>query len=237
MRKKIHISKSFLHKEYTNNKKPVEKISEEFGYSEAVIWNRIKEYKIKTNIYPAWNKNTRKKCYCIECNCLLPLNSKAERCRKCHNIYLKNYPENSNNYIDGQTLKKYYCKDCGKEIEWRNALYKTGRCLQCSNKGKNNGRYIDGRSLEIYPSEYTPYLRQKIRKRDNYTCQKCYIIEEEHIKIYGAILDIHHIDYDKQNCNEGNLITLCHKCNLRVNYNRKYWENYFSSIISDLILV
>ena len=38
-----------------------------------------------------------------------------------------------------------------------------------------------------------------------------------------------HINYDKQNCNPKNLITLCHSCNSKVNKNRKYWTNYFKN--------
>jgi len=141
--------------------------------------------------------------------------------------------KDASNFKDGRTLKQYFCQDCGSEITWRVALYRTGLCESCSNKGKNNGRYIDGRSSEIYPSEYTPYLRAKIRKRDNHTCQgkDCGITEKEYIIIYDRVLEIHHIDYNKQNCDEENLITLCHKCNLKVNYNREYWEEYFENII------
>ena len=53
--------------------------------------------------------------------------------------------------------------------------------------------------------------------------------EEEHIIVLGEALTVHHIDYDKENCKENNLITLCKQCNSRVNFNRKYWTNYFKS--------
>ncbi|MBN1467692.1 MAG: hypothetical protein JW924_03120 [Fusobacteriaceae bacterium] len=74
-----------------------------------------------------------------------------------------------------------------------------------------------------YTHEYTSYLKNQIRNRDNYTCQLCKITEID----YGKILDIHHIDYNKENCQEDNLITLCHKCNIKVNKNRNYWKLYF----------
>ncbi len=45
---------------------------------------------------------------------------------------------------------KYYCIDCGKKIHWQTALYGKKRCQSCSNKGKNNGNYIDGKSLKKY---------------------------------------------------------------------------------------
>ena len=36
-----------------------------------------------------------------------------------------------------------------------------------------------------------------------------------------------HIDYDKRNNDPKNLITLCHSCHSKTNYNRNYWINYF----------
>jgi len=38
---------------------------------------------------------------------------------------------------------------------------------------------------------------------------------------------VHHINYNKQNNKEDNLITSCRGCNLKVNINRDYWYAYF----------
>jgi hypothetical protein len=40
-------------------------------------------------------------------------------------------------------------------------------------------------------------------------------------------LHIHHIDYDKKNCNPDNLIALCHSCHMQTNHHREFWKNYF----------
>lgn len=64
-----------------------------------------------------------------------------------------------------------------------------------------------------YPSEFNKHLTEKIRKRDNYQCKICGITQEEHLKIYEKILCVHHMDGNKQNCEENNLITLCWPCN------------------------
>lgn len=40
-------------------------------------------------------------------------------------------------------------------------------------------------------------------------------------------LTVHHIDYDKYNCNEQNLITLCRSCHPKTNFNRDYWKLFF----------
>ena len=84
--------------------------------------------------------------------------------------------------------------------------------------GENNPSWIDGRSFEPYPREWTDELRKKIKSIDNYTCQLCGA---------NSPLDVHHIDYDKKNCNPRNLITLCKNCHPKTNYNRKYWIEYF----------
>ena len=65
-----------------------------------------------------------------------------------------------------------------------------------------------GKSFEIYPEEWTDTLKESIRIRDNHICVECGIHQDE--LDFGQIkkLDIHHIDYDKRNCNPSNLISL-----------------------------
>ena len=87
------------------------------------------------------------------------------------------------------------------------------------------------RELSEYGIKFNNKLKEQIRKRDNYECQKCGMNQKEHLIVYGQILTIHHIDYDKKNCKEDNLITLCCGDNTRVNYNRKYWQAYFEKKI------
>jgi hypothetical protein len=137
------------------------------------------------------------------------------------------------NYQHGNACrdKKHYCKVCNVEIT-RQAI----RCSSCktkelfklgilNNKGIINGSWIDGRSYENYPSEFTKRLKEQIRKRDNYECQNC-----------GRKGNpVHHIDYNKQNCKENNLITLCQHCNNTANINRKYWKMFYQNIIKNYI--
>jgi len=53
-------------------------------------------------------------------------------------------------------------------------------------------------------------------------------IEEEYT---GKRLCIHHIDYNKNNCNINNLIALCQKCHMLTNTKRKEWINYFKIML------
>lgn len=91
-------------------------------------------------------------------------------------------------------------------------------------RGKNHPSYIDGRSHFIYPCKFSNELRQKIRTRDNFTCQCCGIKEKNHFSINKQInLSVHHIDYNKKSCRENNLISLCLSCHMKTNSNRDYW--------------
>jgi hypothetical protein len=171
----------------------------------------------------------------------------CKRCRKCMNIgrkaskktkdkiknALKNYFDNHTvwnknkdckNYNWGRKkiLPKNYCLICGEEIQGKKY------CLKCYNIyrfGKESSNWQGGISLNPYPPEWTEKLRESIRTRDNHKCQCCGMTQEENCRA----LDIHHIDYDKDNCNESNLITLCHQCHLKSNFNRDYWYAFYSS--------
>ena len=166
---------------------------------------------------------------------------------------LNNKGMNNGNAKDGRSLKKYSCKFCDKKITWKTAIKGKKCCASCvrigikmskkirlkiskkmkgenhpnfGNRGRKAFGYINGKAYELYPEIFFE-LRESIRKRDDYTCQNCGMTEEEHLIVVGINLHIHHIDYNKKNCKEDNLITLCAQCNLRANGNRNYWENYY----------
>lgn len=87
---------------------------------------------------------------------------------------------------------------------------------------EKNGRWLGGISFEPYSPDWTHDLREFIRERDNYT--------DPLTGQYGNC--VHHIDYDKKNCDPKNLITLSNSSNSRVNKNREYWTKYFNNLIT-----
>lgn len=122
------------------------------------------------------------------------------------------------------------CEDCNKDLK----CYLATKCLDCRFKyqrehPESNSAWIDGRSYEPYPLQFNEQLKAKIRNRDNYICQgeSCNFTEEEHLILYGAVLSIHHINYNKYDLTETNLITTCKQCNARANFNRSYWQSYY----------
>lgn len=85
--------------------------------------------------------------------------------------------------------------------------------------------WIDGRSFKPYSVEFNAKLKEKIKARDGYICKLCGIKKEE------STLSIHHIDYNKENNDDYNLVTLCLRCNSKVNRNREFYKKLFKIFI------
>ena len=77
-----------------------------------------------------------------------------------------------------------------------------------------------------YPPEWTPELRRRIRDRDDRRCQVC------RTKSPNGSLQIHHINYDKRDCSELNLITLCETCHDNTGKYRQLQYREFYHIMS-----
>ena len=96
-------------------------------------------------------------------------------------------------------------------------------------KGKNHPNWQGGISNNPYPKEFTAKLKLKIRTRDNFTCCLCGKTEREELEELNRVLCVNHKDFDKNNCKENNLNTLCLRCNIKINRDREYWTNYFNN--------
>jgi hypothetical protein len=75
-----------------------------------------------------------------------------------------------------------------------------------------------------YPEEWNDTLKRTIRRRDGYQCQNC--------KTKRLQLCVHHINYDKRDCSESNLITLCTDCHDKTNKERDYWYKYLYNVMA-----
>lgn len=97
-------------------------------------------------------------------------------------------------------------------------------------KGENNPNWRGGLSKNPYPSEFNKKLKLKIKRRDNFTCCLCNKTEREELEELNRVLCVNHIDFNKNNCKENNLNTLCLRCNVKINRERDYWTNYFNNL-------
>ena len=94
--------------------------------------------------------------------------------------------------------------------------------------GEDHPFWHGGTSFEPYPPDFNERLKEKVRRRDGYVCQKCGMTQEKSLEKFHKKLATHHIDYNKNNCDLSNLVSLCSRCSSDVNFNREYWTIYFS---------
>mgnify|MGYP001769095534 CR=1 FL=1 len=94
--------------------------------------------------------------------------------------------------------------------------------------GENHYNWQGGISKEPYSQVWSEDLKEKVRKRDGYICQVCFLPESVLQNNFRKKLCVHHIDYDKKNCNEENLISLCTSCHTKTGFNRDQWQSVFA---------
>jgi len=117
-------------------------------------------------------------------------------------------------------------KFCSRNCYWSNLIghslsEETCRRLSESKRLEKHWNWKGGKSFEPYPMSFNIKLKKLIRGRDKYTCQIC--------KNEGRC--VHHIDYNKKNCEPSNLITLCRGCHTKTNKYREYWTQYFYGLL------
>ena len=103
---------------------------------------------------------------------------------------------------------------------------KTKEKMSNTHKAENNPNWLGGITNNPYPEDWKESFRESIRQRDDYICQVCGIHQDE-FDGWNKKLDIHHKDYNKNNLNPENLISLCRSCHIKTNHNREYWISYF----------
>jgi hypothetical protein len=170
-----------------------------------------------------------------------------------HNIYSKETLEKMSIAKKG---KPTWNKDkTGVQIAWnkgkrgfmskegREKIINSNKTRKSWNKGKHNiysketlekmSYAVSGNKSRFWKGGITskPYsvnwnktLRRSIRERDKYICQLCGELQSD------RAFAIHHIDYDKKNCNPNNLITLCMSCHSKTNLNREFWKSFFENL-------
>ncbi len=134
-----------------------------------------------------------------------------------------------------EKFTKNKCLVCGNEYEIRTChSHRSKTCSdECSRKyrstissGENNASWKGGLSKMPYPYNW-PEISKVIRDRDGNVCMN------PNCKYPNSIIAVHHIDYDKTNCDPKNLITICSRCNLDANIGRSDWYSFYMNIQSN----
>jgi len=167
-------------------------------------------------------------------------------CKQCNKIFYA-WPSRTQKYcsrlcageakrgegnINYKAKSCFICAYCQKEFRVNPSQVAKGRTKHCSQScqikdrwGKGNPNWQGGKSFEPYGPEFNQKLKEQIRLRDGEKCRLCGEPAND------RCLDVHHIDYDKTNNKLENLITLCFRCHVKTNFNRPYWQSYFTNLM------
>jgi hypothetical protein len=228
---------------FDGNKKPIYKMCEICGKEYKARRKEQKYCSIKCRAESkriAPRKIFTVKCNCDNCN--KELNREPHTIKNKKNIYcsMKCKNEYTSSHLIGERAvrfknkkKSFVCDHCGKE--YKRFVDREYKNHFCSNKckiqyykdkrfGENNQNWKGGLSFLPYPAEFNRELKKIIIESDNYKCQIC---GEDLIDKRKCV---HHIDYEKNNCNTENLILLCVSCHSKTNGKRSYWIDFFKQM-------
>lgn len=151
--------------------------------------------------------------------------------KKGYEIAIKKYPDLHTRAGKGSKGSKVSPEGKANMLKARLEFLKTekGKEYLRSLSGTGNPNWRGGVSFEPYSAEFNAELKCSIKSRDNNRCVLCGSDGDR----FGR-LSVHHIDYDKNNSDERNLITLCLGCNAKVNSDKEYWYLYFRNIIKTI---
>lgn len=128
-----------------------------------------------------------------------------------------------------------YCGAVNPKVPWE-AKVQAGFCglehwyaYLCEHP-EEHPNWHGGVSRDPWPFEFDEGLKERVRVRDQRRCRLCG--EAEGVKENdGRRLAVHHIDFDKDNCDIDNLISLCAECHSVVNHSRDYYRLVFQDRI------
>ena len=151
----------------------------------------------KGSLSPLWTKRVEVKCL----HCSKPFSTRPSRISQGRGRYCSQV-----------------CRSIAT-ITGRVHSEETKKKLSEMRKGKLNPAYKDGRSYTLthYESTFPKLLRDKVKERDHYKCQKCGNNKD---------LNVHHKDMNQTNASIANLITYCRSCHSRLHRIYEYSNGY-----------
>jgi hypothetical protein len=123
------------------------------------------------------------------------------------------------------------CKQLLREINTgKKHTEETRKKMGASRTGCKNYNWMGGISFEPYCPKFNRGFKERVRKFYGYKCVAC---GKQQTK---ELLHIHHVNYDKMVCcNDIKplFVALCRSCHMKTNFNREYWEKFFTDIINE----
>jgi len=168
------------------------------------------------------------------CDCGKEISKSAKRCLTCMGLKERT-----------RDWSKAFCAVCNKPLSKSAFYHNATKCHKCAAIASVSLRNTQAarmkRSITLggtgvpyenteYGSEFTKELKNKIIKRDC-CCKICKLTIDQIMRLYDRKPHIHHIDYDKSNNSEENLVALCISCHMVTNTNRDYWQLRLKEIL------
>ena len=94
-------------------------------------------------------------------------------------------------------------------------------------RGEKSRWWKGGVSVSPYPVGWRSSLKKFIRRRDGWRCKNPFC------RNGSGAMHVHHIDYNKDNLSEDNLITLCLSCHAKTNQNRAFYTFLFQNALAN----
>lgn len=174
--------------------------------------------------------------YCSKkCMGISKRNGVIKTCAVCERrFYVKEYIADQTLYCCrecadiGRTKERTVkvCIYCGKIFFTRNQtqMFCSRECHFKDHTGCGSPVWKGGISYKPYCEKFNHKKKEEIRNKYRRKCFICGKDEKEN----GRRLDVHHVDYDKdQGCNgkQWILVPLCQSCHGKTNHDREFWES------------
>lgn len=130
--------------------------------------------------------------------------------------------ENNSFYGKVHSLERKEEWSKNKKGKWSYNIKQKDKQTLNSPKKENHPAWQGGIANGEYGADFNKELKESIKLKYQNACQLC--------KAANVDLDIHHIDYNKTNNNECNLIPLCKKCHGKTNYGREGWQKLLTEV-------
>lgn len=123
-------------------------------------------------------------------------------------------------YINKSRIEKGWGKYCSKE------------CQSKHQTGANAPGWLGGKSYEPYCILFNNDFKDRVRAFFGNRCVICGKPQDE----CKRKLSVHHVIYNKNTCCDDSdklFVSLCGVCHNKTNFNREYWQEYFTKMIKE----